>query len=192
MSLLLMVLVLQSFDAGLSALAQDKDAPVELFNGKDLTGWVVVNKAAWTVEDGAITAGAGNGWLRTEKMYKDFELSLEWRTDATDKYDSGILFHALEKGEPWPRVCTQVNLLKGKEGEGVGLKEAKVPEGLYKPGDWNSFVIRVQGRSVKLTFNGKEAWSTELIAPREGYIGLQGESVRFQFRKIKITPLKAE
>lgn len=169
-----------------------QDAPVDLFNGKDLAGWVPVNKTEWSVEDGCIKAGAGNGWLRTEKTYKDFELSLEWKTAATEKYDSGILFQALEKGEPWPRVCTQVNLLKGKEGEGVGLKDAKVPAGLYKPGEWNSFVIRVQGRSVKLSFNGKEAWSTELPSPREGFIGLQGENVPFFFRNIKVTPLKAE
>ena len=169
-----------------------QDSPVELFNGKDLKGWVAVNKTEWTVEDGCITAGAGNGWLRTEKMYKDFELTVEWKTDAKEKYDSGILFQALERGEPWPRVCTQVNLLKGKEGEGAGLKDAKVPEGLHKPGEWNSFVIRVQGRTVKLTFNGKEAWTTELVAPREGFIGLQGENVRFQFRNLKLTPLKAE
>lgn len=188
---LLLLLALQSFDAGLSALAQDKDGPIELFNGKDLTGWVAVNKTVWTVEDGCITAGAGNGWLRTEKMYKDFELTVDWKTTA-EKYDSGILFHALEKGEPWPRTCAQVNLLKGKEGEGAGLKDATVPAGLHKPGEWNTFVLRVQGRSAKLTFNGKEAWSIELASPREGYIGLQGENVRFQFKNIKVTPLKAE
>ena len=165
---------------------------VELFNGKDLTGWTPVNKAEWAVEDGAITLKSGNGWLRTENKYKDFELSVDWKTDATDKYDSGILLQALEKGEPWPRVCTQVNLLKCKEGEGAGLKDAKVPAGIYKPGEWNTFVIRVQGPSIKLTFNGKEAWATELVGPREGFIGLQGESVRFQFKNIKVTPLKAD
>ena len=164
----------------------------DLFNGKDLTGWTPVNKAEWAVEDGAITLKSGNGWLRSEKMYKDFELSVDFRTNATEKYDSGILLQALEKGEPWPKVCTQVNLLKGREGEGVGLKDAKVPAGTYKPGEWNTFVIRVQGPSIKLTFNGKEAWATELIAPREGFIGLQGEGVHFQFKNIKVTPLKAE
>jgi hypothetical protein len=180
-----------SLAAAVFALAL-QSTPIELFNGKDLTGWVPMNKAEWAVENGCLTLKSGNGWLRTEGKYKDFELSVDWKTEATEAYDSGILFHALEKGEPWPRVCTQVNLLKGKEGEGVGLKEAAVPAGLFKPGDWNSFVIRVQGRSVKLMLNGKEAWSTELIAPREGYIGLQGENVRFQFRNLKVTPLKAD
>src|SRR5262245_56739761 len=49
---------------------------VSLFNGKDLTGWVKVGDELWEVVDGAIH-GKGittnYGYLRTEKMYKDFQ-----------------------------------------------------------------------------------------------------------------------
>ena len=31
-----------------------------------------------------------------------------------------------------------------------------MPACLYKPGEWNTFLIRVQGPSIKLTFNGKD------------------------------------
>jgi len=170
-----------------------QDGPVELFNGKDLTGFVPMAKAEWAVVDGALslTGKGGNGWLRTEKMVKDFELSIDWMTKE-EKYDAGIFFHALEKGEPWPKVAVQVNLLKGKEGEGVGLKDAKVPAGLVKPGEWNTFVIRVQGRNAKLSINGKDAWATEIASPREGYLGIQAEGVPFLFKNIKLTTLKAE
>src|SRR5262245_46010103 len=106
--------------AALAALLALQEGSVELFNGKDLTGWVPMNKAEWAVEDGTrvLTGKGGNGWLRSEKKYKDFELTVDWKTTA-DKYDSGVYFHAMEKGDPWPRVGIQVNLLKGKEGEGV-------------------------------------------------------------------------
>jgi hypothetical protein len=177
--------------AALALVLSAQDGPVDLFNGKDLTGWTPMNKAEWAVEEGnlVLTGGGGNGWLRSEKMYKDFELSIDWKTTA-EKYDAGIFFAALEKGDPWPKVGTQVNLLKGKEGEGVGLKDAKVPAGLVKPGEWNTFVIRVQGRSVKLSVNGKEAWTAD-TAPREGYLGIQAEGVKFLFKNIKVTTLKA-
>jgi len=180
------------FAAAFFALAL-QDAPVDLFNGKDLTGWVVMNKAEWAVEEGALTltGKGGNGWLRSEKMVKDFELSIEWKTTG-EKYDSGIYVRALEKGDPWPRVGTQINLLKGREGEGVGLKEAPGKPDLIKAGDWNQFVIRVQGRTIKLSINGKDAWSTEHPSPKEGYLGIQAEGVRFQFRNIRLTPLKVE
>lgn len=170
-----------------------QDAPADLFNGKDLTGWVAMNKAEWAVEDGllTLTGKGGNGWLRTEKQYRNFELSIEWKTTA-EKYDSGIYFGAIEKGVPWPKVGTQINLLKGKEGEGVNLKDAPGKPDLIKAGDWNLFVLRVQGNAIKLSINGKEAWSVEDPYAREGYIGLQAEGVRFQFRNVKLTPLKGE
>jgi hypothetical protein len=171
-----------------------QDGPVELFNGKDLTGWVPMNKAEWVVEGGELllTGKGGNGWLRSEKQYKDFELSLEWKTTETEKYDAGIYVRAMEKGNPWPRVGVQINLLKGKEGEGVGLQGATVKPGLFKPGEWNTFVIRAQGRSLKLTFNGQAAWSVEDENPREGFVGIQAEGIPYRFRNIKLTPLKSE
>jgi hypothetical protein len=178
--------------AAVAILLAVQDGPVDLFNGKDLSGWAVMNKAEWAVEEGnlCLTGTGGNGWLRSEKKVKDFELSLEWKTTA-EKYDSGIFFHALEAGAPWPKVAVQVNLLKGREGEGVGLKDAKGKPDLVKAGDWNTFVIRVQGRSAKLTFNGQEAWSAEIPSPREGHVGIQAEGVKFLFRNIKLTMLKA-
>ena len=176
----------------LVALAS-QDGPVDLFNGKDLSGWVVVNKAEWAVEEGllTLTGKGGNGWLRTEKKFKDFELSLEWKTTA-EKYDSGIFFRALEPGDPWPKTAIQINLLKGKEGQGVGLKDAPGKPELIKAGDWNLFVLRVQGKSVKLSVNGKDAWTAEEPSMREGFIGLQAEGVRFQFRHIRLATLKSD
>ena len=55
---------------------------VDLFNGKDLSGWVNVNGApeTWTAHDGIISCtGKPIGALRTEKPYENFELELEWR-----------------------------------------------------------------------------------------------------------------
>lgn len=179
--------------AALALLFALQDKPAELFNGKDLGGWVPMNKAEWAVEEGTLvlTGKGGNGWLRSEKKYENFELSVDWKTTA-EKYDSGIYIRAMEKGDPFPRVGIQINLLKGKEGEGVGLEGAAAKTDLLKPGDWNQFVIRVQGRTIKLTVNGKEAWTATDTTPREGFVGLQAEGVRFQFRNVRLTPLKAE
>jgi hypothetical protein len=86
----------------------------------------------------------------------------------------------------------QINLLKGKEGEGVGLKDATVKPGIFKPGEWNHFVVRCQGRKISLKFNGQEAWSAEDENPRAGFVGLQAEGIAYRFRKITLTPLKGD
>jgi hypothetical protein len=53
-----------------------------LFNGKDLSGWVLVNTPpdTWKIEDGMlICSGRPIGEIRTEKMYQNFEMEVEWR-----------------------------------------------------------------------------------------------------------------
>ena len=63
---------------------------------------------------------------------------------------------------------------------------------LIKAGKWNHYLLRAQGKTLTLTINGKEAWSTEDPSPREGYIGIQAEGYRFAFRNIRIKELKPE
>jgi hypothetical protein len=64
--------------------ARAEDTPVfrDLFNGKDLTGWVNVNTAkdTWTVRDGLlICSGQPIGVMRTDRQYENFILHIEWR-----------------------------------------------------------------------------------------------------------------
>jgi len=54
----------------------------DLFNGKDLTGWVNVNTDpdTWSVKDGVlICKGKPIGVMRTDKQYENFMLHIEWR-----------------------------------------------------------------------------------------------------------------
>ncbi|MHC4426484.1 MAG: 3-keto-disaccharide hydrolase [Planctomycetota bacterium] len=54
----------------------------ELFNGKNLSGWVNVNTArdTWAVRDGMLVCtGHPIGVMRTEKQYENFILHIEWR-----------------------------------------------------------------------------------------------------------------
>jgi len=54
----------------------------ELFNGKDLSGWVNVNtdKDTWSVRDGLLVCtGQPIGVMRSDKQYENFILHIEWR-----------------------------------------------------------------------------------------------------------------
>ena len=68
----------------LASLASAVEVPkwVDLFNGKDLTGWVDVNTSpeTWYVKDGMlICKGKPIGVMRSEKQYENFLLHVEWR-----------------------------------------------------------------------------------------------------------------
>ena len=61
--------------------ASDLPAFRDLFNGKDLTGWVNVNTApdTWSVENGMIVcSGHPIGVMRTDKQYENYVLHVEW------------------------------------------------------------------------------------------------------------------
>lgn len=66
-------------EAGESAAAPEF---VDLFNGRDLTGWANVNTGpdTWSVKDGLLVcSGKPTGVMRSEKLYENFILHIEWR-----------------------------------------------------------------------------------------------------------------
>jgi hypothetical protein len=84
---------------------------IQLFNGKDLTGWYVWLKdtqredprRVFSVHDGLLhISGDGLGGLTTEKSYRDYHLVTEWKwgprtwgSRAKAAKDSGILVHGI-------------------------------------------------------------------------------------------------
>lgn len=68
--------------ASTSALAEDAPVFRDLFNGKDLAGWVDVNTSeeTWTVKDGLLVCrGLPIGVMRSQRQYENFILHIEWR-----------------------------------------------------------------------------------------------------------------
>jgi len=84
------------------AVCPEGDEWLSLFNGKDLTDWVVKCKPAdagkqfWRVEDGTILADSMAGkdhdyiWLLTEKQYGDFILRLHFQAYSDNPGNSGV------------------------------------------------------------------------------------------------------
>lgn len=62
--------------------AEDAAAFRDLFNGRDLSGWIDVNTSpeTWSVKDGLLVCkGTPIGVMRSEKQYENFILHIEWR-----------------------------------------------------------------------------------------------------------------
>ncbi|TWU26925.1 hypothetical protein Pla52o_07810 [Novipirellula galeiformis] len=54
----------------------------DLFNGKDLSGWIDVNTSpeTWSVKDGLLVCtGLPIGVMRSDRQYENFILEVEWR-----------------------------------------------------------------------------------------------------------------
>lgn len=73
-----------------SVAAAERDGFTPLFNGKDLSGWVIPqgDNGHWKVVDGVIDYDAeseaqGEKGLTSAKSYKDYVLRLDWRIKET-------------------------------------------------------------------------------------------------------------
>jgi len=189
--------------AGLGALpgaAQDKEFKLEegftsLFNGKDLTGWEIMNKGKFSVKDGVILLDKGGGWLRSEKEYKDFDLRLDFRF-VSKGADSGIFIRAGKEGGNWPAKAYQVqtmdnNSLGALFGGGKAKKDDAALKKVMKPtGEWMSYQIVAQGPRLEVKINGETITTAEGLEDRAGYIGMQGEGGVLEFKNIRIKELK--
>jgi len=177
-----------SADAAAPQAAPASGSWVTLFDGQSLGGWKVIGCDA-LVENGCILLRGGNGVVRTERTYRDFELEIEWKALKSEKWDSGVFFRCGDPpaGRPWPKSY-QANLRQDQEGNVSDLPGAK-SAGLTQPGQWNRFELRVVGTKAALKINGKPAWEADGVQQPEGFIALQAEipgGGQFLFRNIRV------
>ena len=138
---------------------------VSLFNGKDLAGWTEIGKEKWSVE-GTTIHGQGitkdYGYLRTEKNYKDFHLSLRFKCEGDG--NSGVFFRAEFK--PGTADVTQgpqfeIDCAVNKHTGGiydVGRQWIVWPspenETVVRQDDWNDYQLKVEGNRYVARLNG--------------------------------------
>ena len=174
-----------------------------LFNGKDLTGWVVHGTEKWYVEDGILICESGPdedyGYLKTEETFKDFELTVEFKQEANG--NSGIFFRSSVEGtiiSGWQVEVAPPNHDTGGVYESYGrgwlvtIPDEK--ENILKMGEWNQMRIRAVGDQVTTWLNDQEMvnFSDEKIGEAEGSIALQihdGGGIRVNWRNIQIKSL---
>ena len=171
-----------------------------IFNGKDLTGWTIYGTEKWYVEDGLLVCESGPdkeyGYLGTDKPYKDFELSLEFRQGADG--NSGVFFRSSIEGTKitgWQAEVAPPGHNTGGiyESYGRGWLIQPDPEldKYLKFGKWNKMTVRVVGDQVETFLNGHRMVSLkdEKIGQATGIIALQihsGGGIKVQWRNIEI------
>jgi hypothetical protein len=209
----------------LSAQSQQSMKPkpgkeIELFNGKDFTGWTyfladpqLKLEDVWSVdatEKLIICKGKPFGYLRTVKDYTNFILKLQWRFNPITKLagNSGVFLRATGPDKIWPRLL-EAQLLSGNAGDfylngGKKLEtdpkfsDTKSPatvrrhfKNSEKPaGEWNQYEILCDGGHIVLKINGELVNEGTGAEIEPGKICLQSEGVEIQFRDLRLTPLE--
>lgn len=196
--------------------AASADGFVPLFNGKDLNGWQVAdtgNIAEWAADNGVLYTNGRGGWLMTDKEYSNFDLHLEFK--LSEASNSGVALRSPMKGDP-ALVGMEIQLLDDvwyKKTENklavtqlTGAIYDVVPpsrEALQPIGEWNTLRIVANGRRVTVELNGVRITDANLdehkaktakhpgLLRDKGTIGLQSQTGRVEFRKIKIKELLA-
>lgn len=176
---------------------------INLFNGENLDGWINHGEEKWFVEDGLLICESGPkgeyGYLATEKFYKDFELTLEFKQEADG--NSGVFIRSTFEGTKVTGWQVEV-APPGKDtggiyesyGRGWLIKPDPEKDKALKMGEWNTMKIRVEGPKVTSWLNGVEMvhLEDEKIGEGEGAIALQihdGGGIRVKWRNIELVPL---
>ena len=176
----------------------------DLFNGKDLSGWIVYGTENWYVEDGLLVCESGPdakyGYLGTEKFYKNFILNLEFKQEANG--NSGVFFRSTVNGTKvsgWQVEVAPPGLFTGgiyeSYGRGWLIKPLDGKDSSLKMGDWNKLTIKVYEDSVTTFLNGKQmiTYSDEKIGDADGRIALQihdGGGIKVKCKNIRIREFK--
>ena len=200
-----------------AAAAQDAITPashIELFNGKDFTGWTFYMKTnadpmqTWSITNGMIhCTGKPNGYLRTEKIYQDFKVTVEWR--FTKAGNTGVLVFmqdrdpAASPDQIWPQ-CVECQGMHDHQGDfwlwgGAACQEPfnlnKNGVAMLQPsnenpvGEWNTYQVICSGNTVEIVVNGKSINNITGCDISSGFIGIQSEGAGIDVRKVYLEPL---
>jgi hypothetical protein len=181
--------------------------PVNLFNGKDLTGWRLINekqKNGFSVSDGILsnnpvqTEGAQHisyGNIRTDQEFEDFNLKLE--VNVPEGSNSGVYLRGMYEIQ----VIDSYKKELDSHYMGALYSRIKPTVNAEKPaGEWQTMDITLCDRHVTVILNGVKiidnkpvygptggAMKSDVFTP--GPIYLQGDHGTVQYRNIILTPV---
>ena len=193
-----------------------------LFNGRDLTGWVNVNTAAdtWSVKNGhLICNGKPIGVMRTDRMYENFVIYVEWMhlqpggnsgmflwssavPGLKNRLPNGIEIQMLELD--YVKQGRGGRPLAYVQGETWGVDDVSAIPDNPSPnkgrsealdhralgrGQWNTYLVVAVDGVIKMSVNGRFVNGLSKSSQRKGYICMESEGAEIHFRNIKIMEL---
>jgi hypothetical protein len=203
-----------------SAGGQDKSQWRQLFNGKDLTGWVHAGPGSMSVENGLIRGHGGMGLLYWQgEKFSNCVIRVVYKMEKTNSNSGVFIRMPVEPREEWMPVHYGYEVQIDNMPELSDEDEYHYTGAIYslskplakpgKPGpEWNTMEITLDGPRTIVYVNGVKVTDYKEgdpvperkfdfephrgPRPDSGYIGVQnhGESDVVYFKEIAVKPLE--
>jgi len=181
--------------------------PVQLFNGRDLTGWKLANPRqmnGWKAVDGVLvnetpkrsfSPWSKYGNLRTVREFMDFNLSIEFKVPPGG--NSGVYLRGVYEAQ----VLDRDSRMQGIQGVGAIFGRIAPAENAGRPGDeWQQYVITLVDRHVTVVLNGVTVIDNQPLSgctvgalqadeTIPGPLYLQGDHTSVSYRNIVLQPV---
>lgn len=167
---------------------EGKREVIQLFNGKDLTGWTGHKDKYWSVKDGVIVGKntdpiAVSTYLLTERKFSDFRLTFDFKLAQAEMHSGLAMWGRLapEQNDPYTYAGHLVMFPSNYGffdlyGRRSIHNNAAIAKPVGKQHDWNHIEILAQGNRIRFVLNGKliSDWrEPEPDRIKEAPIGLQ-------------------
>jgi hypothetical protein len=198
-----------------SALESDPSGWVDIMPDASLKGWTrlpfmtpgpVSSVQQWKVDPKEkillCEGDGGHDWLRYDKELTNVIFHAEFRFTKIENgrgYNSGVMirnnadgsiYHQAQAGDVgtgW--LFGTIPNAQGQP-QRYNLRNS-MGESRVKPvGEWNVYEVRAEGPKLTLWVNGYITGEQPESGSSKGFVGLEGEGYRIEFRNIKIKELK--
>lgn len=180
---------------------------IELFNGKDLSGWrphEKDKKNGWSAKDGLLinttpktdfSATGDHANLRTEAEFDDFRLHIEFLVE--EQRNSGIYLRGMYEAQ----VVDRDSRMQGIQGVGAIFGRIAPSKNAGNPGgQWQTYDLTLVDRHITVVLNGETVIDNQpIIGPTAGAIYtdpsapgpiyLQGDHTNVKYRNIILEPV---
>ena len=185
--------------------------------------WIDVNtsRETWNAKDNLLeNTGNPIGVVRSEKMYENFIMHVEWRhlekggnsgifvwcdakPDSNSRLPMGMEVQMLEldwvnqnqrDGEKPPIAYVHGELfgaggMTASPDNPRGTRSKSLENRCKGVGEWNKYTVVCVDGTVKLAINGKFVNGIRLASKRKGYLCLEAEGAKMEFRNLQIVEL---
>ncbi len=158
----------------------------------------------WKIDPAAGTlvceGKGGHDMLRYNTEFADFVFHAEWKytqvADENARYNSGVFVRNDADGTIWHQAQAGQagaylfgNTKTGGQARRFNLREQMTANTVKPVGEWNVFEITCQGRTIALSVNGQVVSEFKECDVPRGYVALEAEGFRIEFRNLRIRPL---